>query len=348
MRWLVFFFFFQAEDGIRDGTVTGVQTCALPISSYMGLNNMVQARDELKQILDANPNSQEAMIQMGVVLGNERKFKEAEEMFRKSYDLNPANSRGLMGLSEVIMAQNQPERAMQTLRAEILKYPTRLEFRLALADVEVRAQKFDLAIAEYSGLLDKVDRKSATAADLYMRLGQTHRLMQDYPQAIDAMQKARDILPNNATVLNALAVMLDTSGRKSEAKMVYESALRIEAENPLALNNLAYIIAESPGGDLDQALTFAQRANQKLPEMAEIADTLGWIYLKKNLPDNAMEIFKNNVTKAPRNSTYHYHLAMALYQKGDKVRARQELQSALSNNPSKEEAANIKELISKI
>src|SRR5205085_9210064 len=29
---LCFFFFFQAEDGIRDLTVTGVQTCALPIS----------------------------------------------------------------------------------------------------------------------------------------------------------------------------------------------------------------------------------------------------------------------------------------------------------------------------
>src|SRR5258706_8764078 len=28
----VFFFFFQAEDGIRDWSVTGVQTCALPIS----------------------------------------------------------------------------------------------------------------------------------------------------------------------------------------------------------------------------------------------------------------------------------------------------------------------------
>src|SRR6267143_2594454 len=28
---LIIFFFFQAEDGIRDGTVTGVQTCALPI-----------------------------------------------------------------------------------------------------------------------------------------------------------------------------------------------------------------------------------------------------------------------------------------------------------------------------
>src|SRR5438046_7572531 len=29
---ILFFFFFQAEDGIRDWSVTGVQTCALPIS----------------------------------------------------------------------------------------------------------------------------------------------------------------------------------------------------------------------------------------------------------------------------------------------------------------------------
>src|SRR5438046_7684303 len=33
-----FFFFFQAEDGIRDWSVTGVQTCALPISSRFGLH----------------------------------------------------------------------------------------------------------------------------------------------------------------------------------------------------------------------------------------------------------------------------------------------------------------------
>src|SRR5690554_7690826 len=30
--FFIFFFFFQAEDGIRDADVTGVQTCALPIS----------------------------------------------------------------------------------------------------------------------------------------------------------------------------------------------------------------------------------------------------------------------------------------------------------------------------
>src|SRR5260370_9210099 len=33
-RRLYIFFFFQAEDGIRDSSVTGVQTCALPISVF--------------------------------------------------------------------------------------------------------------------------------------------------------------------------------------------------------------------------------------------------------------------------------------------------------------------------
>src|SRR6266536_5591786 len=33
---MLFFFFFQAEDGIRDPLVTGVQTCALPISGDPG------------------------------------------------------------------------------------------------------------------------------------------------------------------------------------------------------------------------------------------------------------------------------------------------------------------------
>src|SRR5256886_8153005 len=38
---IIFIFFFQAEDGIRDLTVTGVQTCALPISTKLKKNNFV-------------------------------------------------------------------------------------------------------------------------------------------------------------------------------------------------------------------------------------------------------------------------------------------------------------------
>src|SRR5689334_24326186 len=44
-------FFFQAEDGIRDGTVTGVQTCALPISVNTVKTRLFHARAKLRQLL---------------------------------------------------------------------------------------------------------------------------------------------------------------------------------------------------------------------------------------------------------------------------------------------------------
>src|SRR5689334_23511543 len=44
-----FFFFFQAQDGIRAGTVTGVQTCALPISH---VERLAGAIDKLDRFLD--------------------------------------------------------------------------------------------------------------------------------------------------------------------------------------------------------------------------------------------------------------------------------------------------------
>src|SRR5438105_15679767 len=54
---LVCFFFFQAEDGIRDPLVTGVQTCALPISlgGPAGFTQVVQAQSlsgRLAMLLD--------------------------------------------------------------------------------------------------------------------------------------------------------------------------------------------------------------------------------------------------------------------------------------------------------
>src|SRR2546426_12032160 len=55
-------FFFQAEDGIRDYKVTGVQTCALPISDLVvagdGFNSLVrqQFADRFRPTVDWRPN----------------------------------------------------------------------------------------------------------------------------------------------------------------------------------------------------------------------------------------------------------------------------------------------------
>jgi Flp pilus assembly protein TadD len=95
-------------------------------------------------------------------------------------------------------------------------------------------------------------------------------------------------------------------------------------------------------------LTLAQRARQRVPNDNKVADTLGYIYVKKNLHDSAISLFRELIQKEPERATFRLHLAEALAQKGEKDQARKELETALRFKPAKKEEARIRELIASI
>ena len=75
---------------------------------------------------------------------------------------------------------------------------------------------------------------------------------------------------------------------------------------------------------------------------------MGWIYLKKQLNDPALNIFRELTAKKPNNPTYHYHMGLAFFQKGDRPNAKKSLQTALSLTPDQSSEAKIRELLSKL
>jgi tetratricopeptide (TPR) repeat protein len=313
-------------------------------AALMGQKRYTESRTLLDAMVKVSPSSPDVLFQMGVVNLAESKYKEAEEAFRRSYQLNPANSRGLMGVVETHMAQNKPDAALALLQAESDKAPTRMDLLLAMGNTAVRAGKYDLAIATFNKLQSQLDKGSKAQGDLYLRIGETYRRKGDLNAAVQALQNARQSLPENTIVLGTLALTLDGAGRRPEARKVYEATLKIQPDNPVALNNLAFLMAET-GADLDDALTKAQRAKQLMPALYEISDTLGWIYLKKNLSDNAIDVFKELVAKQPNHATYRYHLGMAYNLKGDRSKALEQLKESLKFNPASEERKKIQELI---
>ena len=50
----------------------------------------------------------------------------------------------------------------------------------------------------------------------------------------------------------------------------------------------------------------------------------------------------------PSNSTYRYHYAVALFQKGDRALAKQQLESALSSGPAKQTESQIRNLLGQL
>jgi tetratricopeptide (TPR) repeat protein len=315
-------------------------------AALMGLKKFGDSRVMLDTMLKTNPGSPDVLYQLGVVNLAESHYKEAEDAFRRSYQLNPANSRGLMGIVETNMAQNKTEDALKILQTESDKAPGRLDLLASLAAIAVRAGKYDFAIQTYNRILGQMD-KSAKPGEIYLRMGETYRRQGDANNAIKALQKARETLPDNPALLATLGLVLDQASRKAEAKQFYEATLKLDPQNAIVLNNLAYLLAET-GGDLNDALTKVQRAKQIRSDLPEISDTLGWVYLKKGLADNAIDVFKELVARVPHQSTYRFHLGMAYSQKGDKTKAMEQLKEALKFSPTPDEKDKIQALITKL
>jgi tetratricopeptide (TPR) repeat protein len=332
----------QAAGEILNYDPQNLQAKLLRTRALIGMGEAKQARTELTTIVAQNPNVWEARLQVAALDLAEKNYKAAEDTFRAMYT-QTKDSRALMGLTETYVTQGQFDNAIKILKEEVAKAPDRSDYYVAMGNIAVRAKYYDQAIADYQKALDKFPR----SADVWIRMGETQRLKGDIEASKASFTKAKDLAPTNITPYLELALIYDAAGQRDLARPMYEQILKIQPDHPVALNNLAYMLAES-GADLDQALTMAQRAKQKMPQDTNVADTLGWIYIKKNLAESAIGIFSELVRTEPGKSTYHYHLAMALAQKGDKVAAKKELEIALKDKPAKEEEEKIRALMSKM
>src|SRR5579864_8117962 len=291
--------------------------------------------------------STDGLLQAGVDGLKAGKYKKAEDAFRKVLEHEPDNVRALLGVVQVYRAQAKYDEAIRLLQAQIQKDPARLDYHFAIGDIALQGGMYDLALREFLGVLNRVDKFSPAAGDLYFRIGQAYFRKGELDFSIIFLRQARDLQPRNALILTALGTALNQVGQKEAAEATYRWALNADANNFQALNNLAFLLAEN-GSDLNAALDYAERARRLFPKLQAASDTLGWVYFKKNMIDEAIGILRDVVKENPADALYRYHLAAALDKKGDHPAAIEELKAALKSNPSKEDEQKIKDLLASI
>ncbi len=331
----------QAAGEILKARPDSVQGRVMMAAALQRLGKYDEARKLLNEVLEKDPKQVETLLEMGVLDLNQKKTKDALDHFRRAYEAAPQNIRGLLGESKALLMDGQADKSVDLIRQAAQKTPS-FQMQRELGNAQMSARQFDPAIATYTALADGVSDLKIKG-DLWSRIGESYRYKGDFPKSIEFMEKAAKALPDNAAIATNLALLYEATQNLPSARIYYEKTLKIDQNNPLALNNLAYLITETKG-DLNLAMKYANDAKQRLPNFLEVSDTIGWIYLKKNITDSAVEEFKHLVTQAPLNPIYHYHYAMALNQKGDKINAKAECEVALANRPQKSLEAQIRTL----
>jgi tetratricopeptide (TPR) repeat protein len=196
--------------------------------------------------------------------------------------------------------------------------------------------------------------KDPKRVEPYKLLSSLYQLTNRPEEAVASYQRALEVNPT-AEVYLRLGAQYEAMGRLKLARENYEAALRLDQEQPLAQNNLAWLLAdaENPSAEqLDRALELAQDAKEKLPRNPNVADTLGWVMFKKNLPAAAVSLFQEAIRgysdNAELRSLARYHLAQTYERTGERELAIGELELALEEAPSFPERGGAEALLKRL
>jgi Flp pilus assembly protein TadD len=124
------------------------------------------------------------------------------------------------------------------------------------------------------------------------------------------------------------ALLSQVRGNQADARQRYQQILKDHPRAPVAANNLAWLYATT-GEQLEDAARLAQTAYEEMPRNAQVANTLGYVYLKKDLPSLAVAPLEQSVARSPANPTYQYHLGLAYAGTRQFSRARTAFERAL-------------------
>ncbi|MCP5120237.1 MAG: tetratricopeptide repeat protein [bacterium] len=311
--------------------------------ALVGLGEYDRAREELKQVLGRREYNEEAMFHLARLDFLEDRYSQAEHRLRALTGSRGPESRAVRGLLELYLATDRLDKAQEFLEESVRKEPKRIALRLDLAKVALRRGKTDIAIAE----LKHVISVSPDHSVAHTRLGEAFLLDNQVSEAKRQFQRAIALASPAPDAYLHIGTLLSQEGKLKQARFYFEKTLELAPDNAPALNNLAYLLAELET-DLDLALTYAQRAKALAPTVPDYSDTLGAVYVKRNLHQEALKVLGELVAQRPSRATFRYHFALALAGSGDTEKAATELREALRLGASASEEAEIRRELARL
>lgn len=284
-----------------------------------------QASQMLASVTEAanrNPRSAAhhfASARAHMLTGN---VQQAQQAARAALDVDAEYVPALALMTELMLQQQRPQQAAE--------YFARLE-KLEPSALGTLALRGDLALARRDFAAARTAyRKALALRPLRTLLLKEYHARQQARDgaALDSLREWLAAHPRDTVVRLALADAQMRAGERDHATREYETVLAQNAADVVALNNLAWIYFEANDA---RALPLAQRAYERAPHSADVADTYGWVMLETGDARRALEVLQAAHAASPRSREIRYHLAVALHRNGNAGESRRLLETLLAD-----------------
>jgi tetratricopeptide (TPR) repeat protein len=301
------------------------------------------AQRALAYELEKDPPPVEAVLIFARHLGAQDPQR-ARALLEGAAERTPGNPRVQSALAQMEIAEGQSERALERIDAALAaELPERRSATLHALRAQVLLKLGRLEDAQAAALSAfQAEPRDPKHAELLVAIyAEQGRL----DEAIATFEEAREVGSLGSFGEELLARLYTQTQKDDQAIAIYERLVQQGESRVGVKNDLAYLLAKS-GRDLDRALELARQAQAEAGENANVADTLGFVYYRKQLYEPALEQFrfaieaveKANPPQPAASAAYHYHLGLALRGLDRKEEAIAALEAAVARNPDLTEA----------
>ncbi|MEQ9546513.1 MAG: tetratricopeptide repeat protein [Marinobacter sp.] len=246
------------------------------------------------------------------------KKAQSEVVLRRGRALFPEHEGIVLQSAAAAFADGEPQQARELLQEAKKNHPdSGGPYTVEGLHFEEKGN-FSQAAELYKLALDKQPN-----ADIANRYSKNLQRSGRRDEALSFLESVSDTYPDSPPLRLDLAILQQSKGQQESAKLNYEKLLELIPDNPVALNNLAWLYHKT--GD-ERAITLARKAYELNPDNAPIADTYGWIMLKSGNHQESIAILEKAHELRPDSEEIALHLAEAYRAVGKNPEAKRVLE----------------------
>lgn len=278
------------------------------------LNQALSTYGKMSNLL---PNSPLPYIRIAELHIINKNTVEATKSLKKALELKPDFLDAQRALITLAMEAKRPSDALVIARQIETQRPKEGIGYILEGDIHANNKAWPESIAAFRNGLKQVD-----SAELAIKLYSALIASGNNPEAEKMAATWFKEHPKDVALRIHLGDLATIRKDYSAANQHYRIALDIQPNNPLLLNNLAWVWGQQK---LPKALEYAEKANQLAPNQPPYMDTLAMLLAERGENDRAIQILRKALEISPQAALIQLNLAKVLVSAGKKDEARKEL-----------------------